>query len=80
MKPGAKVISRWTPAPGVTVVRPAMVPAGAALHAPYQDGLWLQGSADTTMRGLGVEPAELAPAWGNPRTVNEFTAALRRAG
>jgi hypothetical protein len=72
-------ISMWTPSAGVEVIRPAAVPSDAPLYAPYTDGMWLQASGDGIMRGLGADHEELAPAWGGPRTVKEFAAALDRA-
>jgi hypothetical protein len=72
-------ITGWTPAPDVRVDRPDAVPAGATLYAPYTDGIWLQGAADTLMYGLYADPGELAAPWGRPRTVGQFSAAIRQA-
>jgi hypothetical protein len=72
-------IAGWAPAPGVTVLRPAAVPADAALYVPYSDGLWLQGTEDQQMVGLHAEPAELGPGWGQVRTLDGYVAALTAA-
>lgn len=72
-------ISGWSPAPGVSVVRPAGVPATGPLYFAFPDGLWLQGSGDTTMIGVHAARAELAPAWGAPRTLDQYWATLRTA-
>jgi hypothetical protein len=69
----------WSPAAGVDVVRPGTVPPAATLLAAYTDGLWLQGPADEVMYGIGVEPAELGPAWGGADTVAEYAAKVRQA-
>jgi hypothetical protein len=72
-------LAGWTPGGGATVVRPATVPAAAPLFAAYTDGLWLQGTADTVMFGLGAEPGGLGTAWGGADTVAEYAAKLRTA-
>jgi hypothetical protein len=72
-------ISTWTPAKSVQVVRPAAMPSGAPLYAPYSDGFWLQDAADPAMRGLHAHPEQLAPSWGGVRTVDEVAATLRTA-
>jgi hypothetical protein len=72
-------ISDWTPAPGVQVVRPAAVPADVPMYIPYTDGLWLQGNSDQEMLGVHAEPNELASAWDQARTVDQYSSALRKA-
>lgn len=72
-------ITTWAPEPGVTVARPASVPTGAPLHAPYADGMWLQAAGDGEMHSIGVHREELAPAWGEPRDLGQFSTALQRA-
>lgn len=72
-------ISGWAPAPGVTVVRPAGVPANGPLYLAFPDGLWLQGSADRSMVGVHAAPAELSAAWGAPQTLDQYWAALEKA-
>ncbi|MEU8117816.1 hypothetical protein AB0C21_03805 [Spirillospora sp. NPDC049024] len=82
LNPQAKVvavlddITNWQPSPDETVVRPANIPAGARLYAPYTDGLWLQGRSDTRMFGVGVEAADLPTGWRHAKTVDQFSAAL----
>lgn len=70
-------LTGWIPAPNVTVARPEGVPGQAKLLAAYQDGFWFQGPGDQEMRGLGAEPRHLAPAWGAPKTVDQYAAAIR---
>jgi hypothetical protein len=70
-------LTDWKPAPNVTVARPDGLPTQAKLLAAYQDGFWFQGPGDQEMRGLGVEPGQLAPAWGAPKTVDQYAAAIR---
>ncbi|KAB2343686.1 hypothetical protein [Actinomadura rudentiformis] len=83
LNPQAKVvavlddITDWSPSPAETVVRPANIPAGAPLYAPYTDGLWLQGRSDTQMFGVGVEADELPTGWKRAKTVNQFSAAFK---
>ncbi|MFI0445429.1 hypothetical protein [Actinomadura sp. 6N118] len=83
LNPQAKVVAvlddltGWSPSPAETVVRPANIPAGAPLYAPYTDGLWLQGRSDTQMFGVGVEAAELPAGWKRAKTVNQFSAAFK---
>lgn len=72
-------ISTWTPSSGVRVLRPAAVPSSAPLYAPYNDAMWLQGADDSEMSGLYAQPDELAAAWGGPRTLGQFAAAVERA-
>jgi hypothetical protein len=78
LNPEAKVvlvlddITNWTPHPTAKVERPAAVPAGAHLYAPYNDGIWLQGPKDTHMRGITTDLSELDSPWGSPRTVSQF--------
>jgi len=72
-------ISGWTPAAGVTVVRPAGVAATGPLFLAFPDGLWLQGGADRTMTGVHAEPAELTTAWGAPRTLSQYWTSLEKA-
>jgi hypothetical protein len=85
LNPAARVglvlsdISGWKPHPTATVKRPAGIPAGARLYAPYPDGLWLQGPRDTRMSSVHADLADLRPAWGAPRTVDEFAARLAAA-
>ena len=63
----------------ISPTRPAAVPPSAPLYAPYNDGMWLQGADDGEMSGLYAEPDELPAAWGGPRTLGQFTAAVERA-
>jgi hypothetical protein len=85
LNPGAKVvavlddITNWRPQPGAKVQRPAAIPAQAALYAPFNDGMWLQGAKDARMYGIDVELTELAPGWAGPRTVDQFTTGLDKA-
>ncbi|MEH1130215.1 hypothetical protein [Micromonospora sp. CPCC 206061] len=72
-------ISGWTPAKGVTVVRPKGVAAGDPLYLAFPDGLWLQGAADKAMVGVHAERAEMSSAWGAPQTLDQFWAALGKA-
>jgi hypothetical protein len=72
-------ITTWTPVKNVAVVRPAAVPSGASLYAPYSDGFWLQDTGDPAMRGLHAHPEQLAPAWRGVRTLDDVAAALRQA-
>lgn len=72
-------ISGWAPAPGVTVVRPAGVPATGPLYFAFPDGLWLQGSTDATMTSVHAERAELPAAWGTPQTLDQYWATLQAA-
>lgn len=72
-------VTTWTPSKDSQVIRPAAVPSGAPLYAPYTDGMWMQGSGDITMRGFYVDPKHLAAPWGRPDTVDKFVDALRRA-
>jgi hypothetical protein len=72
-------ITAWTPGPGVTVERPRSIPAAAPLFTAYPEGLWLQGSTDTQVHGLGAHREDLAPAWGNPLHASDISAALQRA-
>lgn len=69
----------WKPSPDVTVARPAALPRNAPLYAPYTDGIWLQASGDAEMYGIETDRTRLTPAWGNPRHVNDYSAALRDA-
>ncbi|WP_141579078.1 hypothetical protein [Actinomadura sp. WMMA1423] len=73
-------ITNWRPSPEETVVRPANIPAGVRLYAPYTDGLWLQGRGDTRMFGVGVEAADLPARSRSAARVGaaepEFTATL----
>jgi len=71
-------ITNWTPSSDVRVSRPAAVPPRAPLYAPYTDGLWLQGPGDAEMYGLHAHPDDLTAAWGRPRTVGQFSAAVQR--
>jgi hypothetical protein len=72
-------VTSWKPAANVRVVRPATVPADAALYAPYTDGLWLQGEGDAEMHALGARREGLARPWGEPKRVEDLSLALRRA-
>ena len=72
-------ISSWSPGPGVSVVRPAGMPAGGPLYLAFPDGLWLQGGADKAMVGLHAEPAEFGAAWGTPQSLDAYWAALVKA-
>jgi hypothetical protein len=72
-------ITAWTPQPNAKVVRPAAIPAGASLYAPFNDGLWLQGAQDKKMHGIGVESSELAAQWGAPNTIGQFADAISKA-
>ncbi len=72
-------ISDWSPAPGVTVVRPVGIPATGPLYLAFPDGLWLQGATDQTMVGVHATPAELGEAWGSPQTLDQYWAALENA-
>lgn len=72
-------ISGWTPAPGVTVVRPAAMPATGPLYFAFPDGLWAQGATDKAMVGIHARTAELAAEWGAPQTVDQYWAALAKA-
>lgn len=72
-------ITAWAPAPGVKVQRPAAMPDGAPLYAPFTDGLWLQAAGDPEAQGLGAHLEELSPAWGSPQHVAELSTSLRRA-
>jgi hypothetical protein len=72
-------ISGWSPARGVTVVRPDGVPANGPLYFTFPDGLWLQGSGDATMVGVHAHPAELPAAWGSPQTLAQYWATLGAA-
>ena len=72
-------VTGWRPRPGATVVRPATVPATARLYAPYTDGIWLQGSADSQAFGVGAEPADLTAGWRGVRTLDGLTTELRAA-
>ncbi len=72
-------ITLWKPVSKATMVRPAVVPQHARLFAPYADGLWLQGSDDSEMRGIGVKWSDLRPGWGGVRTVEQFESAIARA-
>lgn len=69
----------WRPQPNAKVKPPAGVPADANLFAAYNDGLWLQGPADQEMRGIGVHRSELAPEWGQVRTIDQFASTIERA-
>ncbi len=85
LNPQAKVvavlddITTWKPVPGATIVRPSAIPADTPLYTPYRDGMWLQGSRDDQMLAIDSEHAELAPAWGGVRTVNDYAGVLERA-
>jgi hypothetical protein len=72
-------ISAWSPAPGVSVVRPAGMPAKGPLYLAFPDGLWLQGGADKAMVGLHAQPTDFADAWGSPKTLDAYWAALVKA-
>lgn len=71
-------LGAWRPVPGATVSRPSGVPAGAALFTAFPDGLWLQGKADAGMVGVQAHADELGEAWGAPKTLDEFAAAVAR--
>jgi len=64
--------SDWEPGAGVTVTRPASIPAAAPLFMPYTDGLWLQGPKDDRMHAVQTEAADLPPPWSAPTTVEQF--------
>lgn len=72
-------ITSWKPSPDVTVARPAALPGNTSLYAPYTDGIWLQASGDAEMYSIETDRTRLTPAWGNPRHVNDYSAALRDA-
>jgi len=72
-------ISGWTPAPGVTVVRPAAMPATGPLYLAFPDGLWAQGVTDKAMVGMHARTGELAGAWGTPQTVDQYWTTLEKA-
>jgi len=72
-------ISNWSPAPGVTVVRPVGMPANGPLYLAFPDSLWLQGSADKTMVGVHAEPADIPAAWGTPKTLDQYWSMLEKA-
>jgi hypothetical protein len=72
-------ISTWSPAPGVTVLRPAGMPAKGPLYLAFPDGLWLQGSADKTMVGVHAKPADIPTAWGAPQTLDQYWTTLQKA-
>ncbi|HEX6681267.1 MAG TPA: hypothetical protein VF062_00615 [Candidatus Limnocylindrales bacterium] len=72
-------LSDWNPGGGATVARPGTVPAAAPLFAAHVDGLWLQGTADVVMYGLGASPQDLGPAWGGADTVAEYAAKVWQA-
>lgn len=72
-------ISGWSPAPGVTVVRPAGMPATGPLYLAFPDGLWLQGTADKAMVGVHAHAEELDKAWGAPQTLDQYWATLQKA-
>ena len=72
-------ISGWSPAPGVSVVRPAGMPARGPLYLAFPDGLWLQGGADKAMVGLHAHRADFAAAWGSPQTLDAYWATLVKA-
>jgi hypothetical protein len=72
-------ITTWKPHPAAKVVRPAAVPGGARLYAPYPDGLWLQGPRDAQMASVYAERGDLAASFGAPRTVEQFAATLAAA-
>lgn len=85
LNPRAKVVAvledltGWRPTPGATVLRPSGVPAQAHLYAPFNDGLWLQGSNDSQMFGIGADRSELKQGWSGVRTVDQFGAAAAKA-
>jgi len=72
-------ISKWSPAPGVTVVRPDAMPATGPLYLAFPDSLWLQGSADKTMAGVHAEPADIPAAWGTPKNLDQYWSTLAKA-
>jgi hypothetical protein len=72
-------ITAWRPHPTAHVVRPAAIPAGARLYGPYADGMWLQGPRDAQMSSVHAELAGLSPAWGKPRTVEQYADAVAAA-
>jgi hypothetical protein len=51
----------------------------APLFAPYTDGIWLQGSADDRMYGVGAEADDLQPGWAAARTVDQYATRLATA-
>ena len=71
-------IGAWRPLPDTSVLRPAIMPAGAPLFTAFPDGLWMQGSNDAKMVGVQAHTDELAGAWGAPSTLDQFTAAIER--
>jgi len=72
-------ISDWTPAPGVTVVRPDVVPTTGPLYFAFPDGLWMKGRTDKAMVGTHARASELSAAWGAPQTLDQYWAALEKA-
>lgn len=64
---------------------PAPAPLPNYLIAPvqvydlYVDGLWFQGSADSTMVGAYVRPDELPAAWRQPTTLDDYIQRLSEA-
>jgi hypothetical protein len=72
-------ITDWQPHPTAHVVRPAAIPANASLYGPFADGMWLQGPRDAQMLSVHAELGDLAPAWGKPRTVEQYADAVATA-
>ena len=72
-------ISDWTPAPGVTVVRPAAMPTTGPLYFAFPDGLWMKGPTDKAMVGMHARASELSAAWGAPQTLDQYWATLEKA-
>lgn len=72
----AENIDRWRPSPDAKVERPRGMPDRGSLYFAFNDGVWLQGPNDDRAVGVHAELDNLKPAWGEPQTIADLTAAL----